>query len=827
MGRLSLGRTFSLALIGLTLVLGLIAALGITSLYGARQDYEDDLVRAFELESTASALFAAAVVEEAALREPGGGLELDPRRAAADFDVRAERARRLARSDAESLRLVAARVAAQRRVRRLAAPPRSPVREGRLTSAILAARDIGFELEDRQRERRGEARDRAGDRSRRAVIVVVAAGALALLGALGLVAALIGSIRRPLEGLVAATGRLAGGELEQRVEPAGPQELRELGTAFNAMAERLGSAQRRVEDERLKLAVTIESLGDALVVTDPDGVVSTVNPRAREVVPELRPGVEAHSGGTGLPALEDALSGEVMREQGERTLAITASRLGAEGSDGVVWTIRDVSDRARLEKVKSDFVATASHELRSPLTSIKGFVELLERSSTLGEREREFVEVILQSTDRLVDLVNDLLDVARLDAGKMEVHPRLFDLAEVLHEVATLMAPRLAAKDQELELEVPPGLPRALADPGRIRQILVNLISNAHQYTPEGGHLRIAARALDEHQLELVVADTGRGMTEEELRHAFDRFVRREDGAGGTGLGLSIVKSLVDLQRGSIEVESRPGAGTTFTVTFPAEAEHRRRAEPREAIRGKRVLVVDDEPEVARLIVEQLGPFGVEAEAAHSGEAALARLRDAHFDAMTLDVLMPDPGGVDVLRAIRADEQLRRMPVVIVSILSSSQALLGEWKVSKPIDPEELADALGSAVLAGRTAVLVVGRSGVRGRLEPALVRLGLDHEWVTTAAAAARACKERRFELALVDAGMRGPDAAVQALDLRGRRTGRAVVVFSAGDDSSGAASLGAEPVPVENAAAAVLEALTTASTDRVPFPDSGEGGR
>jgi CheY-like chemotaxis protein len=444
-----------------------------------------------------------------------------------------------------------------------------------------------------------------------------------------------------------------------------------------------------------------------------------------------------------------------------------------------------------------------------PLTSIKGFVELLSRSQTLGEREREFVDVILQSTDRLVDLVNDLLDVARLEAGKMEVHPRLFDLSEIVHEVATLMAPRLAEKDQTLALDVPPSLPRTLADPGRVRQILTNLLSNAHLYTDVGGGLGVQVRA-SEGVAELVVSDDGRGMTQEELEHAFDRFVRREEGAGGTGLGLSIVKSLVDVQGGSIEVESELGIGSRFRVRLPVEPGEGRRAEPREAIRGKRVLVVDDEPAIAQLIAEQLQPFGVETEQVHSGEEALDRLRGGRFDAVTLDILMPGRSGIDVLRAVRSDEQLRRTPVVVVSILSTTQALFGEWKVSKPIDPEELADALGSAVLAGRTRVLVVGRSVVRPELEPALVRLGLDHEWVTSAAAAGRACTGRRFEVALVDTGMRNPDAVMRALELRGRRLGRAVVLFSTGEEIQGTANLGAEAVPIEEAALAVLQTLS-----------------
>jgi CheY-like chemotaxis protein len=145
----------------------------------------------------------------------------------------------------------------------------------------------------------------------------------------------------------------------------------------------------------------------------------------------------------------------------------------------------------------------------------------------------------------------------------------------------------------------------------------------------------------------------------------------------------------------------------------------------------------------------------------------------------------------------------------VVSVLSGRPELAAEWTVAKPIDPLELADALGAAVLAGRTRVLVVGRSSARERLELVLDRMGLDHEWVTSGAAAARACGESRFEVALVDAGMRSPQAALKAIDLRGRRLGRAIVVFSTGDDAPGASELDFDVVPVENAAAAVLNAL------------------
>jgi CheY-like chemotaxis protein len=235
---------------------------------------------------------------------------------------------------------------------------------------------------------------------------------------------------------------------------------------------------------------------------------------------------------------------------------------------------------------------------------------------------------------------------------------------------------------------------------------------------------------------------------------------------------------------------------------------------PREALRGRKVLVVDDEPDIAELIAVNLEPYEVETTIAHSGAEALEHLRRQRFDVMTLDILMPGMSGFEVLEEIRADPSLRRTSVVFVSVYSGRDALAGEWTVAKPIDAEQLTDALGSAVLAGRTRVLVVGRESVKPRLEPALERLGLDHDWVTSGPSAARICQEHRYEVALVDAGMRSPHTVLRALDLRGRRLRRAVLVFTTGEESAGiVATLDAEPVPVEEAATAVLQVLSQAA--------------
>ncbi len=793
MQRLSIARSLRLALVALALTLAAVAVAGVASLYSARQDYENTLAESAELSSVAASL-------------PAAWLDTPPTYAAL-----AATATRLAAHDPPSATLLAGELSAESSARRLIAAGRVPAATAR-GGPVERARLLAAQVQARQRARQTSARSRARSDSRRDLILVAAAGLLALLAALGLIGAVVAAMRRPLDDLVIATRDLAGGELDRRVEPRGPRELQQLGSAFNAMGEGLAAAQRRLETARRRLEVTIESLGDGLIVTEPDSVtVRTVNPRALELLPELEPGGATE--GSPLPPLESALAGEATVEHRERTLAITAAQI-AGGEEGLVWTVRDMTERVRLERAKSEFVATASHELRSPLTSIKGFVELLGRSPEgMSSRQREFVDIILRSTDRLVDLVNDLLDVARIEADRVEINRRPIDVGEAVREVVELMGPRIAEKRQQLGTHIAPVLPPALADPGRVRQIVANLLTNAHLYTPEGGRIHVGVEP-DRAWIQIVVEDSGIGMTREQAARAFERFYRARGGGQsmpGTGLGLSIVKSLVELHEGQIEVNSEPARGTLFRVRLPVAAPEMFFENAAEVIRGRRVLVVDDEREVAELIVRQLAPLDASVEVAASGEQALAALREQHFDAITLDILMPGMDGFDVLRTIRGDPKLRATPIVFVSVFSGQRDLAGEWSVSKPIDADELRRVLAGAVAAGRSRVLVVGREELKDVLAPSLDELGIEHEWVTSSAAAARVCSERRFEVALVDVGVRNPQAVLQALDLRGRRLRRAVILFSDGTTPvpPGISRLGMEVVPVEQAAAALMATL------------------
>lgn len=819
MQRLSIARSFRLALAGLTAVLAVIAAFGLGSLYSSRQHYENTLSATAALSTASANLFSAGVVEQAALSSHGAAFSHPS--AARAYAAAARTAQRLAARDPRSVRLVRLAVAAQTAGSRLAS-------EGRLAASdarFAQARRLLQALQARQQSRVRTARASATSASRRDLIIVAIAGALALLAALGLASALIAAMRDPLEELLEATRELSAGTLGRRVSPSGPRELRELGLAFNAMAEELAVAQGRLDSERRRLAVVIESLGDGLLVTEPGSTrVATVNPAAARLVPELGVGASVEDEGSPLPPLDAALTGETFMEHGGRTLDVTASRLSASGGDeGVVWTIRDTTERARLERAKSEFVATASHELRSPLTSIKGFVELLHRSPEgMSERQREFVEIILRSTDRLTDLVAGLLDVARIEADHVEMDQRPVNAGEVMREVAELMGPRMEAKSQRMSVYVAPKVGMALADPARLRQIVANLLTNAHLYTPVGGSIDLRVEP-ERAWIQLSVQDTGVGMTAEEAARAFDRFYRGGDGSAGsqgTGLGLSIVKALVELHGGQIEVETEPGQGSTFRVMLPAAMPEPETAPLLEAIRGRRVLIVDDEREIAELIAGQLAPLGVQTTLSSSGRQALDLLRESHYDAVTLDVLMPGMDGLEVLAAIRGDPSLLGTPIVFVSVFSGRRELAGEWVVSKPIDADELRTVLSAAVESGRSRVLVVGRQEVRPMLEPALEELGLKYQWEVSGASAARACEERRFEVALVDVGLRNPQAVLQALDLRGRRLRRAAILFSDGQAPTpgGIRRLGLEVVPLDQAASAVLEALRAMRSDTVP---------
>jgi signal transduction histidine kinase/CheY-like chemotaxis protein len=486
----------------------------------------------------------------------------------------------------------------------------------------------------------------------------------------------------------------------------------------------------------------------------------------------------------------------------------------------------EVAAKDRSERERSEFMATASHELRSPLTSIKGFAELLTHgphAASIPPRQREFVDIIGRSADRLVDLVNELLDVARLNSGEGTLDLRPVDVGEAIRETAELMSARIAGKHQHLGVYVAPTLPPAMADANKLRQVIGNLLTNAHTYTPDGGRIHVGAEA-DRAWVRIVVADSGIGMTETESDRVFDRFYRAPGpsaGTPGTGLGLAIVRSLVDLQHGEVHVASRIGHGSAFEVLIPAAPTD---DDSLEAIDGRKILIVEDEPAVATLIADQLTALEVETTVVTSADAALRALAAERFDAITVDVRIGTPDGIELVRRLRSDRELQSVPAVYVTVDIERRELAGEWTVGKPIDAEELRTALAAAIRSGRPRVLAIGRPETQALLEPALDDLGIEYEWETTGTAAVRVSGERRFEVALVDVGLRNPQAVLQALKLRGRRLRKAVILYSDGAAPvpPALAEQGLEIVPLDRAPEAVLATLRGHPAKPMVSPDA-----
>lgn len=288
-------------------------------------------------------------------------------------------------------------------------------------------------------------------------------------------------------------------------------------------------------------------------------------------------------------ASEQLASGDLEARVKIGGLSETA-QLGAAFNEMAEELQRRAGERDHLDRMKDEFVLTASHELRSPLTSVQGFAELLmlEREK-LSAKQAETVEIILDNTRHVVRLLNDLLDLARSDAGRLTIAPVPTEVAALIEEATRTLRSQTVLRDQTLIEEIEPGLPEVNADRDRIRQVLVNLLTNANEYCQEGATIQVTATGVGVGaEVEIGVTDDGPGIPREQLEHIFERFTRGDAGltqrVGGTGLGLAISKSLVELHGGTISAESTVGTGSIFRFRLPAaQVADRTAADPAEA----------------------------------------------------------------------------------------------------------------------------------------------------------------------------------------------------------------------------------------------------
>jgi PAS domain S-box-containing protein len=566
----------------------------------------------------------------------------------------------------------------------------------------------------------------------------------------------------------------------------------------------LARAYQQAERARGETRAILDAANDAMLLVTPDGHVATINRQFCAMF-----GVEPQDLlGRSLDDLSDLAERifddmqrvvaqiveplqdpvgqftDILVQQWPEPRQLELFSTPAAGAGGArlgrLYVFRDVTREREVDRMKTEFVSLVSHELRTPLTSIKGYVDLILEGEVgdINAQQEKFLTIVGNNATRLVALINDLLDISRIESGKVGLKRDRLDLAAAIQSVANSLAPQIADKQQTLTLDLPQWLPGVWGDADRVTQILTNLLSNAYKYTPVGGALRVAAHALPHTgQLRVAISDSGVGMTPEELEQLFTKFYRARNRAtqdvGGTGLGLSITRSLVEMHGGQIEVTSEPGVGSTFAFTLPVLAgtgELSRAMAPLAS--GGHILVVEDEPDIADLLRRYLERAGYQTSVAHNAADALRLARAEQPDLITLDVQLPDGDGFGVLEALRADPRTRELLVMMLSIMpdEGQGKLLGAVDyLNKPVNERQLLERVRT-LLADEQASLVLladDDKDVRELLAGHLRRAGHRVMEAADGAEALRLAWSSAPRLALLDVKMPVMDglAALRAL--------------------------------------------------------------
>lgn len=422
--------------------------------------------------------------------------------------------------------------------------------------------------------------DAANDALRQRIIVagLISAGAATLLGIF--VARRISSSLAELE---AGVVRMAAGDLGSEITPPSTRELEALAESFNVMSSKLEESFAENRRARMRWASAFASLSDGLILVNSQEIVTALNPAAARLLEtDLewavdQPFVLVVRDHELTSLLREALRRQETRRtvieftRGDRTIEATAGPVAGFNEPYAVVTLRDVTELRKLESIRREFVANVSHELRTPIASIKAMVETLEAGAIEDpDLTNDFLNRMVGESDRLAALVDDLLDLGRLESGRVSLHPEPLNPADLLNGAAERLRPQTERARLTLEASIPEGLPEVMADRGRIEQVILNLVHNAIKFTPSGGTIRVTARSRGS-ELVVTVEDTGSGIAPVELGRLFERFykVDRSRRSEGTGLGLAIAKHIVQAHEGTIWVESEPGHGSRFFFTLP------------------------------------------------------------------------------------------------------------------------------------------------------------------------------------------------------------------------------------------------------------------
>jgi PAS domain S-box-containing protein len=546
------------------------------------------------------------------------------------------------------------------------------------------------------------------------------------------------------------------------------QFLEEKSAAMMRLLEDLKQARDSLTESETRYRALVENINDVIFTLDTKGVFTYISPVIQNfggLTPEEVVGtsfkefVHPDDLSTVIAAFEHVLTGlrepqeyRVYDKRGQLYYVRTSSRpLLHDGHVvGLTGIMSDITERKRAEeelvrhkehleeivqqrteelrlardaaeaanKAKSTFLANMSHELRTPLNSILGFSQMMSKAANLDEMQRNNMEIINSSGEHLLKLINDVLEIAKIEAGKLQLEIAPFDLHEVVREVSDMMRLRAQQKGLQLELDQSSEFPRYIkGDEARLRQILVNLVSNAVKFTEKGGvTIRLSKQKNAQPHLLIEIEDTGPGINEADRKRLFKPFVQLPTGKmqEGTGLGLAIVRQFVQLMEGDISVESRPGSGTQFRIVLPlnepdkAELLQLRRESHGEVtglVPGQplyRILIAEDQRDNQTLLTRLMTNLGLEVKAVRNGEECIEQFKEWKPDLIWMDRRMPIMDGLEATRQIRQLPGGDRVKIIAVtaSALKEQEASLRaagmDDYVSKPYRFDEIYDTLAS-----------------------------------------------------------------------------------------------------------------------------------
>ncbi len=575
---------------------------------------------------------------------------------------------------------------------------------------------------------------------------------------------------------------------------AGVTENAEIYRLINRQAQELGSMLRYQQEEASKSQAILESIADGVVVNNPQSGVILVNPAAERILnksrdklinTDVRHLIEAFDdpGRTAaLATIEQMLAQantpaqikvtSVMLEMDNRVISAHMAPVIARHDEflGVVTILRDITKEVEADRAKSEFISTVSHELRTPMTAIKGYTDLIYGGAVgpLNDNQKHFLSVIKNNTDRLIALINDLLDISRIETGRVRFEPAPVKLGEIVADVVEAMAAHAQEQGLALTYEVDAGLPEVMGDRDRLYQVLTNLIGNAINYTPEGS-VTVEVNNVGM-AVQVSVRDTGIGIDAEDIGRIFDRFYRADDPivqeASGTGLGLPIVKMFVEMHGGRVWVDSEKGKGSAFTFILPVPGSEPKPKEPQSLtpppIMAKTVLVVDDDIDIAQLIRLQLESNGYHVLTASRGQRTLEIIKESQVDLIVLDRLLPDMDGLDLLDRLKTDPSTAEIPVIMVTIVEDDGDAVARGASAylvKPVNEQLLLDQIETVLTRQGRVLIVEDDADTVDMLTRALRRVGFTTEMARDGYEALASARRIRPDVILLDLRLPGMD--------------------------------------------------------------------